>query len=542
MTIEKLPLSTTDAINSVSTLRRRYIQAFIILAVLVSATYNLSQIVSNTWTLEAGAYGAAVIAVCLLLWGLLRWKRDDIAALIVIAGASAFTVIAPSDSYLISGIFAVISAAALSNWTVFAIANVVVFGKGIYELIQLQGTGLEANPDVTRLLTAIIALGVVSAAIRYSIYQAQIGATAAKGSASLLQAVAESGEILAKLLNLKQLLPRAVELIQDRFAFYHVQIFLIDDTGEYAMLAASTGATGQRLMERRHRLAVGSQSVIGRVAVNGTPVIARDSDPAYYRNELLPNTRSELALPIMDGETIIGALDVQSRRADAFDEESIQALQVMANLLGTSIRNARLFDQQERNANETKRLYLEAETNLREIQRLNQQLTRQGWENYLRNRRQTPGITLDQEAMTSESSWSDALVKASQTRQVITEFDNGHSVVAVPVMLGSEVIGAIEVEPGTTGQEVEAAEMMKAIAQRLALSLDKARLFEESQEATAQEQMINDIVARYQSVGNVDELLRITLAELSTSLGAKRGSIRLGNLATNTINGEEPHV
>jgi GAF domain-containing protein len=427
----------------------------------------------------------------------------------------------------------------------FALMNIVVFGRMIFNLVaSFPQANNTITPEIFNQLMFIAALGVMSFATRFSIRQTDTAAEEAKVSASLLQAVAESGEILAKMLNLKQLLPRAVELVQERFAFYHVQIFLIDESGEYATLAASTGATGQKLMERRHRLAVGSQSVVGQVTASGLPVVARDTDPIYYRNELLPNTRSELALPITDGDRIIGVLDVQSRRPDAFELESVQALQVMANLVGTSIRNARLFDQQARTANETKRLFLEAETNLREIQRLNQQLTHQGWENYLQSKRQYTGVTLQDEQLVSDTDWSPALAKASQSRQPVTDLSTGQAVIAVPVVLGSEVIGAIEVEPSNPGQEAEVIEMVKAIAQRLAISLDKARLFEESQEATAQEQRINDIVARYQTVTNVDDLLQITLSELSTSLGAKRGAIRLGSVpaaSLTSMNGESQH-
>ena len=118
-----------------------------------------------------------------------------------------------------------------------------------------------------------------------------------------------------------------------------------------------------------------------------------------------------------------------------------------------------------------------------------------------------------------------------------TERD-GQRVIAVPMMLGNEVIGAIEIEAADTAQEADITEMVNAVAQRLALSLDKARLFEESQEATAREQRINEIVTRYQAVNNVDELLRITLQELSQSLGATHSSIRLGAAPVASLNGE----
>jgi GAF domain-containing protein len=96
------------------------------------------------------------------------------------------------------------------------------------------------------------------------------------------------------------------------------------------------------------------------------------------------------------------------------------------------------------------------------------------------------------------------------------------------VVLRGEVIGAIEVEPGDSAAQSDTVEMVQAIAQRLASSLDNARLYEEAQVATAQEQRINQIVTQYQAATTVDDLLRITLTELSEALGAQRGAIRLG--------------
>jgi GAF domain-containing protein len=533
---QALPLETTAR----RSLNQRYILILAGLACLIAGTSAIVVLIEG-FDVPALTRDLLVLGVNVVALLLLRFRLVRPAATLLVVFYGLYLLYNPHE-YVLIATLALIAGAMLGNRWVFAFMNVIVFGRMVANLIEAipQANGV-ITPEIFNQLMFIASLGVVSFATRFSIRQTDSAAEAAKSSASLLQAVAESGEILAKMLNLKTLLPRAVELIQERFAFYHVQIFLIDESGEYAALAASTGATGQKLMERRHKLAVGSQSVIGRVTDSGQPVVARDTDPIYYRNELLPNTRSELALPITDGDRIIGALDVQSRRSDAFDTEAVQALQVMANLLGTSIRNARLFDQQARNANETKRLFLEAETNLREIQRLNQQITRQGWEEYLHNKRQVSGVTLQEEDIVAEDTWSEALLKASQSRQAITDHSSGYPVIAVPVMLGTEVIGAIEIEPSNPGHEADMIETVKAVAQRLAISLDKARLFEESQEATAQEQRINEIVGRYQSVTNVDDLLQITLSELSASLGATRGSIRLGIVPAASLNGESQH-
>ncbi|MBL8162403.1 MAG: GAF domain-containing protein [Anaerolineae bacterium] len=469
-----------------------------------------------------------------VIW-LTRSGRLLIASLIMITLFIIASLVTPNQWVLLAGTMAVVSAATLSNFIVFAITNFAVLGSlGVRIAMDVAaGTFLfSTNTDLVALLTLLI----ISIAVRYFVQQTESASAESRASTALLQNISDIGDALARLLNVREVLPRAVEMIRDRLGFYHAQIFLIDETGTSARLAASTGSTGQRLFERQHSLPVGSKSVIGQVTATGQIVLARDTDPIYYRNELLPNTRAEVALPLFDGDKIIGALDVQSRRPDAFNAESVQALQVLANLLGTFIRNARLFEAQERNARDMKRLYLDTEASLRENQRLNQLLTRQGWQEYI-GKRQIVGFTLDDEESTlNEENWSDAALRAAQTRQAIVDTEDNH-LVAVPVMLGNEVIGAIEIEPSEESPEADVLEMARSVAQRLALTLDKARLFEESQEAAAAEQRINDIVARYQTIGSVDDLLKVTLAELSKSLGAQRGAIRLG--AVEPLNGND---
>ena len=201
----------------------------------------------------------------------LRWLLP--ASIILIAIASLFAVTNTNISYLLAGTFVVITAAALGNWLIYGLANTVLIASVVYDvwLSLTTNPGTPLSQVVRDKLLILVALGVVSASTRFFINQAERSSQEARNNASLLQAVAETGEILAKLLNLSTLLPRAVELIQERFGFYHVQVFLLDETNEYASLAASTGATGQKLLERRHRLAVGSKSVIGQVTLSVKP-------------------------------------------------------------------------------------------------------------------------------------------------------------------------------------------------------------------------------------------------------------------------------
>ena len=326
------------------------------------------------------------------------------------------------------------------------------------------------------------------------------------------------------------LLNRAVEIIRDRFAFYHVQVFLIDDSRDYAYLQASTGEIGEQLLARGHRLRLDSNSVIGRVSLAGEPIIARDSDSGHAFNELLPDTRSELAIPIKDSDGIIGSLDVQSRLSNAFTANEIRVLNVIANQLATAIRNARLFENQAHSLRENKRLFIESETNLREIQRLNRQLTRQAWTDYLKMDRRITGVTLEGQGFSNKADWTPEMMESGQRRRPIKGNMEGQRKVAVPIELRGEVVGAIEIELPKIDDEESTIDMIQAISQRLAVSLDNARLFEETQEATAQEQRVGELVSRYQSANTVDDLLQITLEGLIETLGADAGSIRLGRL------------
>jgi HAMP domain-containing protein len=144
--------------------------------------------------------------------------------------------------------------------------------------------------------------------------------------------------------NLEDLMRRAVELIRERFGFYHAAIFLLDDPGENAVLRAATGEVGAAMIARGHKLGVGSMSIIGWVTSRNEPRVASDvsRDPIHFKSELLPGTRSEAAVPLQVAGRVLGALDVQSLEPNAFSPEDIDLLQTLADQLSAAIQNARL--------------------------------------------------------------------------------------------------------------------------------------------------------------------------------------------------------
>ncbi|RME70281.1 MAG: GAF domain-containing protein, partial [Chloroflexi bacterium] len=233
----------------------------------------------------------------------------------------------------------------------------------------------EFDPDAVRLYENIGRL--VSAALENLRLLEE-----AEYRAQLLQTAAEVSQAATGELDLQTLLNRAVNLVRERFGFYHASIFLVDDYQKYAVVVASTGQVGKKMLEMGHKLAVGGKSIVGTATATAKPHIALDvgADAVHFNNPLLPNTRSEMALPLIARGKVIGALDVQSVKANAFSESDVTILQSMANQLANAIEAARA--------------YAEAQKALDDIKRLQQSQLQEAWEEFVREQLPTYGYRL----------------------------------------------------------------------------------------------------------------------------------------------------
>jgi GAF domain-containing protein len=520
-------------------LQLTFIRALATLGIAIAGVGLVPNLIS---TIERGESGIGVIATGLLIltnsiWLILVSQGRGRAAGIGLVVTLTIGALSPPPAFLVIATTAVIAAAVLLGRTGFILVNLVVFGRLAFSAIQfVQQNSSDVLAVGPEYLIPLIVIAIAGMSTRFFVAGTQRAAQETQQTANLLQSTAEVAQVTNQILALTPLLTRAVELIKERFDFYHVQVFFVDERREFAVLIASTGEIGAQLLERKHRLAVGSQSVIGQTTSLGKPILARDSDRQNlrYRNELLPWTRAELALPLLDGEQVIGALDVQSRDIDAFSDADVQALRVLSNLLATAIRNARLFEQQARTADENARLYQQTQSSLHEIERLNRELTSKAWQEYLHQAR-VGGVTLVNGAAQSENNWSGDLVQAAAGETIQRTVDN-KSILAMPITVRGQVIGAVEIETNTTA-EAEDTRAVHDVLERFALSLENARLYEAAQEASAQEQRLNEIAGRFELVGSIDDLMRITLSELGDTLGAEHGAIRLGILESDRMNG-----
>lgn len=171
-----------------------------------------------------------------------------------------------------------------------------------------------------------------------------------------LKAAAEVSRAASEILHPTKLSQQVVDLLCDRFHLYYVGLFIVDEASKWAVLTAAAGGVGKKMLETGHRLKVGNTSMVGWCIHNRKPRIALNvgKDAIRFNNPLLPETRSELALPLATRGQVIGALNIQSRVPAAFGKEEISILQTMADQLANAFLNARLYEQIERELEERK--------------------------------------------------------------------------------------------------------------------------------------------------------------------------------------------
>lgn len=332
-----------------------------------------------------------------------------------------------------------------------------------------------------------------------------------------LQSTQEVVRVATNQRDLQVLIDRVVNLIIETFPnIYHAQIFLVDDEQQYAVLRASTGEPGKQLLARGHRLAVGSVSVIGQVTEEARIVVARDTDESqvHRRNRFLPDTRAELAVPLITDHRVIGALDVQSRQSGSFTDDQISILRTMADQITMAIENTRL--------------YQESIRRLEEIEAMNKAVTREAWVEYLNAQRQP---NLIHQAGTYQFSDSDLSLREQALQAgeaVIGETtERGTVPFAVPIRLRGQVLGAAEWELTEVDFSREKVQLAQELVNRLALSLDNARLFQSSQRATSRERLVNEISTKLTAQTDIEAILQTAVREVGQALHAPQVQISL---------------
>jgi GAF domain-containing protein len=294
--------------------------------------------------------------------------------------------------------------------------------------------------------------------------------------------------------NLHKALPQIALTISEQFGFYHVGVFLNDATNQYAILSAANSEGGKKMLARGHQLKIGAQGIVGYVTETGKPRIALDvgEDAVYFNNPDMPLTRSEMALPLTDGSNVIGALDIQSVEANAFTPEDVESLTALADQVSLVIQNARLFSQ-------TEKTLLETEA----IQR---QYLRETWSR-LPKEENFAGVRY--------SILGASIIAADE----IMPTDKKQTEITVPIVLRGEAIGELSVQaPPHKRVTSDQMDLIKAVAERVALSAENARLFGETSRRAERERVISDIASKMGNSVRTESILQTTAKELSQFL------------------------
>lgn len=350
------------------------------------------------------------------------------------------------------------------------------------------------------------------------------------------QVVSEIARTVAKRSSLNDLLNEIINRVTANFGMiYHAQIFLTNEDETTAKLVASTGDVGKQLIARAHALDIGSESVIGQVTMGSDPVIARASsrNSIHRRNELLPDTAVEAAFPLRIGDRIIGALDLQSRDPDAFDDINLVAtFQALADSTALAIDNVSQFEAAEQRLKENERLTKQEREVAREVERLNERLTGMAWVEYLRTRQDEIGMTLDlleDDVREGDSGWTPALQEAAHINHFVQKSEGERQIVAVPLRVRGQVVGAMEFElEGDHRFSPEEFEMVQEVSERFGLAAENARLVDESLRVAQREALVNQISSRLQMTNSVEKTLTEAARGLRDAIKADRVSIRLG--------------
>lgn len=378
------------------------------------------------------------------------------------------------------------------------------------------------------------------------------------------ETAAEIARDISSSLDLDELLKKAVDLIRSRFDFYHASVFLKDMPGEFVVIREATGDAGAQMKRAGHKLGIGSKSIVGFVASNGERLIVNDTtrDATYYANPLLPDTRSEAALPLKIGDRIVGVLDVQSKQAYAFSEENLRIFQILSDQLAIAVVNSELFAETQEHLAQHRLLH-HITTTAASGTTLDDAL-----QSAVNGLQVTLGgdrvaiLLADREKKFLEikaaigyaeevfnlsipvengiTGWSATHRRTLRVNNVLedTRYIEGsastRSELAIPLIYRSELLGILNVESEQTNAYTESdEELLGTLGGSLAAIIANARLLEQIRTQAERERVLFEITDKIRRTTDVQTILATTVSELTRATGANRARIKIGLDQTN---------
>ncbi len=470
-----------------------------------------------------------VILVSLGIMGLLLYQRIDSIFIDAIVGSLTQSTIIFS---LVSVSVAIVIAIGFAQILTRPIKHLIEAGKEINqgnfdaridvtstdEIGELSKT---FNNIVNRLQTLIVILEDQVAARTLNL----------ENKAGNLQAAAEISRAITIEYEMSGLLDRAVTLISERFDLYHVGIYIIDPKNEFAVLIAGNDVIGKQLVENQHKYRIASDSNVGMTCLTGEPMLAPNAEGSTQisYHPLLPNTGTQMVLPLRAGDQLLGVVDLHSIKPEAFQQSDIPIVQTMLDQLANAIQKINYLE--------------EIQSALEEQETIYGLSSRESWRRFIQGKEDIKGYRYAQNKVEPATTMPPEVIEAWTTREAVSQeapkLDNDSddtSNLAIPLKIRGEVIGVLNLQFASKQVPTEINNFIQELANRFSLVLENARLVEVAQRRVEREHLTSEITNKIRQTLDMDSVLRTAVQEIGETLDLAEVEVQMGDIFKTTLN------
>ncbi len=373
-----------------------------------------------------------------------------------------------------------------------------------------------------------------------------------------LETAAEIARDISSSLNIDELLIKAVNLIRERFDFYHASVFLNDLPGEFAVVREATGEAGSQMKRAGYKIGIGSKSVVGFVSSHGMQLVVNDTtkDATYYANPLFSETRAEAAIPMKVGDRILGVLDVQSSKAFAFSDDNLKSLQILADQIAVAVVNTELFAETQEHLSQHRLLHhitttaasgttldeaLESAVNGLQVTLGGDRviILLADRQKKILEARASMGYAEDVSRLqipigSGVIGWAAAHRRPLRIKDVTVDSryfeisSNTRSELAIPLIYRNELLGVLNVESEQVDAYTENdEEMLGTLGGSLAAIIANARLLEQIRLQAERERLIYEVSTKIRRSTDIQSIMMTTASELTRITGARYAKIQI---------------
>lgn len=409
---------------------------------------------------------------------------------------------------------------------------------GMIALRAIDDPGWATDPTGPSLVN--IVNHVLGAALLFALFLRYLGVSHDEGASEVMEEQSGNALIMrqialqvARRAGPDAMLQEVVGVIRSRYTgLSQVQVYLLSEDGYEARLVASTSEMGQKMVSQHYGVLLGTTHIISQVMETGGAII--EGAGVRRSSERMPESQAQMVLPLRIGPKVLGAIDLQSQDARAFNEATTLAnFQSLADSMALAVDNLVQHERAETRLKENETLVMEARAALHEVERLNEQLTGAAWSGYLQPRQDATNLSLDfieeSDNGHDDGSWSQALRDAMQINQLVQTQDDQRQIIAVPLRVRGRVIGAMEFELDSDRSfSPEDFDLVQEVSERFGMAMENVRLVDESQRQAQREALVNLITSRFQSASDVNTMLNEAANGLRDAFQAEKVTIRLG--------------